>query len=311
MKNLANRSILITSLVCGFLGLLGTILNTNQFEAYGTATFVMTPFIAGILPAILLNWRSNAPLKASLTAGSMSIFIAYLLLLLFAYEGAICLLMSIPIALLAQLLGGLIGHLVIRRIRKPRTLVLSLLLLHPLYSWVEHQLPEHSAVRSPSYEMVIDAPLDVVWQAIESKNQFERPSHLLLRAGVAHPKSTELIYSDQGDYFDCQYSGGQIGLRIDSLVPRQYIRFGMHDTPEPMKELSFYNEVHAPHLHGSFRVLNGEFHLKKINENSTLISATTHYQHFIRPGIYWHLWSDYLLNQVHKIVLDHVKKQAE
>ncbi|MEM6831638.1 MAG: hypothetical protein AAF551_14100 [Bacteroidota bacterium] len=55
----------------------------------------------------------------------------------------------------------------------------------------------------------------------------------------------------------------------------------------------------------------GEFRLKEIGSNQTLLEGTTWYYHKIRPVFYWKIWSDYIIHAIHLRVLNHIKKVAE
>jgi len=144
-----------------------------------------------------------------------------------------------------------------------------------------------------------------------SKNTYSTPDNIFLKIGVAYPLSTEMIQSKNEHYLACTYSQGKVKLWIDSLETNKILRFTLSETPAPMKELSFYNEVHAPHLHGNFTVQYGQISLEKIDETHTLVKAETLYKHHIKPAKYWQLWSDYLINNVHELVLTTLKNTVE
>lgn len=305
------QSALFTSLMCGLWMAIGTILNTNGLEQYGNATFLLTPFVVGILAAVVTNWHVKTTMKKTLMVGFISLLISYTLLIIFAFEGMWCIIMTLPLGFLMQWIGSVIGHAVVTRIRKPRQLAISLLILHPLFSFIEPHLPQSPDVKTPSYSLIVYAPKEQVWELITHKIAFNEPSNLFLKFGVSYPISTEFIETEKRQYLKCDYSNGSAKLWIDSLNAQDILRFTLSETPAPMKELSFYKEVHAPHLHGNFEVFYGEFKLTTIDEHSTKITATTSYRHHIKPGIYWQQWSDYLINKVHALVLNQIKENLE
>jgi hypothetical protein len=81
--------------------------------------------------------------------------------------------------------------------------------------------------------------------------------------------------------------------------------------PAPMRELSPYPKIHAPHLHGYFQVDSGTFRLQALPGGRTLLEARTTYRHTIGPRAYWEVWSDYLLDAMHTRVLATIKAKAE
>jgi hypothetical protein len=89
------------------------------------------------------------------------------------------------------------------------------------------------------------------------------------------------------------------------------LKFSVAQVPPPLVELSFYNDLHLPHLEGYFSSEKGQFKLISLSKNKTLLQGTTWYRHKISPGFYWRLWSDHILHAIHYRVLDHIKFQTE
>jgi len=117
------KYVVISSLLSGIWMLLGTILNTNGLESYGTATFVTTPFLAGMMSTLVVNWKEMQPLKKSTLAGFLTLLICYFLLLIFAFEGLVCLFMTLPLGIAMQLIGSTIMWYLIKYIKQKKTMV--------------------------------------------------------------------------------------------------------------------------------------------------------------------------------------------
>jgi hypothetical protein len=81
--------------------------------------------------------------------------------------------------------------------------------------------------------------------------------------------------------------------------------------PEPLRELTPYKSVHPPHLNGYFLSRQGQFLLQPLPNGHTLLSGTTWYELRMGPGIYWRLWSDYIVHKIHLRVLEHIRALAE
>lgn len=84
----------------------------------------------------------------------------------------------------------------------------------------------------------------------------------------------------------------------------------MDSQPEPLKELSFYS-IHPNHLHGYWVSKQGQFKLTRLPDGHTLLEGTTWYINKIRPGLYWTIWSDYIVHKIHQRVLEHIKIHTE
>jgi len=78
-----------------------------------------------------------------------------------------------------------------------------------------------------------------------------------------------------------------------------------------MDELSLYRDLHPPHLENYLISRQGQFALTSLADGSTLLEGTTWYQNRFWPAPYWHLWSDYIIHNIHQRVLLHIKTLAE
>lgn len=306
-------SILLTLLGLAVFVFLATILNTNGLGNYGIATFITTPFLAGVMSTVVRNYRQQCSFKESLASGLAVLGISYAILFVTAFEGAICLLMSAPIAVVLQILGSTVAFYTLKRIRKPKVRVWVILLLLPLHGAFEPYLASGQKELVSSTTASIEAPPKRVWQQLVGYNQFAEPASALMKAGISYPVATQWIpaTTDNAPYLQCEYSNGSIALLIDSLVPEQLLQFRVEETPATMKEMSFYDDVHAPHLHGNFHLVHGRIILKAMPNGTTEITTTSTYTHRIKPAAYWKLWSDFAFDQVHDLVISHLKNTTE
>jgi hypothetical protein len=88
------------------------------------------------------------------------------------------------------------------------------------------------------------------------------------------------------------------------------LKFDVVEQPAPMKELSFW-DIDAPHLHDYFVSKQGQFKLTELPNGKTQLEGTTWYYHNIKPALYWQLWSDYIIHEIHNRVLTHIKMKSE
>jgi hypothetical protein len=78
-----------------------------------------------------------------------------------------------------------------------------------------------------------------------------------------------------------------------------------------MRELSWYQNVHPPHLHGYLRSRHGEFRLVALPDGRTRLEGTTWYEIEMSPEPYWSAWSDLVIHKIHMRVLQHIKEETE
>jgi hypothetical protein len=92
--------------------------------------------------------------------------------------------------------------------------------------------------------------------------------------------------------------------------PRQ-LRFRVASNPLPMEEWTPYSQIHPAHLDGFLVSKQGEYKLSPISGGGTRLEATTWYQHHLWPAPYWRWWSDYIIHQVHGLVLANIRERAD
>jgi hypothetical protein len=90
----------------------------------------------------------------------------------------------------------------------------------------------------------------------------------------------------------------------------KHLAFDVTENPPPMKELSLYEDMHAPHLHGHMVSKKGQFRLIE-RGNKVLLEGTTWYSHSISPEFYWGFVSDAIIHKIHLRVLNHIKRHSE
>jgi hypothetical protein len=107
-------------------------------------------------------------------------------LLLFAFEGLLCIAMAAPIALVVGMFGGWIGReLALRSRHQPSAAMLTVLAI-PLLSLsgpARGPLPTHEVLSS----IEIAAPPTTVWRHVVSFAELPPPREWLFHTGVAYP----------------------------------------------------------------------------------------------------------------------------
>jgi hypothetical protein len=314
-----------TVVAVGGAGLLGALLmtvSTQAFKAYGVTLFIYSPLVCGLAASVLYNL--SRPIKerrffrpALAVVVALALLCTMGLLIMGGIEGLICVLMAFPVALVMAIVGAAIGQGIAIALggstRRPVPVLVALVLVYPALQSYESQ----STPPPPPHEVVtrriVQAPPARVWAVLMRPVRYPKRVGLLFRAGVAYPTQTALRTFPGGRHeLTVAYSGNAVAhLPVTTWLPRQELRFAVPITPEPMKELSPYPRIHAPHLHGYFQVNSGTFRLQALSAGCTLLEARTVYQHSIGPRAYWQLWSDYLLDDMHARVLATIQRAAE
>jgi len=285
-------------------------LGAYVFGSYGISLFLGTPVLMGVTSAFLYNRPTRRGLGGTLVVGQASVVLGAFALLLFAFEGIICLVMLAWMASGMALLGSLVGYsmCVLRPTSAGSVLVLAAALPLALGAESLHR-------PTPLYEVVstveIDAPPEAVWPHVIGFSELPEPSQWFFRLGIAYPQRATIVGSGVGAVRRCEFSTGAFVEPITAWEPGRRLAFDVESQPAPMHELSPYRHVHPPHLDGYLRSKRGEFRLVALPGGRTRLEGSTWYELELYPQDYWTLWSDGCIHLIHRRVLDHVKHLAE
>ncbi|MCU1286358.1 MAG: hypothetical protein JWO13_2708 [Acidobacteriales bacterium] len=307
--NHAVLAVLIAVPVCLAAVWLGADLLT-----YGLGLFIATPFCLGLVSVMIFTLREPRTLSQCAWVAIFACVVPAFVLLCFAFEGLICILMAAPIALPLALLGGYVGFQIQWLCRSPRESV-AMLLLVSFYS--PAMIGTESKVRPPAPEFAVntsvevDAPPERVWQNVVSFSQLPEPRELLFRSGIAYPIRAEIHGRGVGAVRYCQFSTGPFVEPVTVWDEPRLLEFSVAHNPAPMHELSPYSDLHPPHLDGFFVSHKGHFSLTALPGGRTRLEGVTWYQHTLWPTPYWRIWSDFIIHRIHLRVLNHVKSLSE
>ncbi|NUP12074.1 MAG: SRPBCC family protein [Polyangiaceae bacterium] len=299
------RSIVLRTIVCASIGVFMSLFCVRIMGTYGTALFMGTPALMAFVGAVSFS-RADSALGC--VVGSF--LLAGGALLIFAFEGLLCLMMAAVPAAAMGAVGFALGRALRERIddRDPKQLLGVALL--PIAAAIEAPMVE-PPIYDVSTSVVIDAPPEVVWEHVVAFAPLDEPDEFMFRAGVAYPKSANIEGSGVGAVRYCNFSTGSFVEPITAWEPGERLAFDVEQNPPPMRELSPYETVDAPHLHGFMRSRRGEFRLRELPGGRTLLEGTTEYQLDIFPETYWKAWTDTIVHAIHRRVLEHVARESE
>lgn len=304
------RSALLGIVVSMMIALVMLLVSVYAFADYGAALFLGTPILVGAVSAYLYNRPYPRDLGTSLLVAELAIFLSGTAVLLFAFEGILCLAMLYPIAIVMGLLGGLIGYAVAVMTPNRATALLLPIAMLPLVAGAE------LAYRpTPRYEVVsmveIDAPPQRVWPHVVGFSELPPPPDWYFQLGIAYPQRATITGHGVGAVRRCEFSTGAFVEPITVWDEPRRLAFDVESQPPPMHELSPYRHVHPPHLDGYLRCQRGEFRLIELPGGRTRLEGSTWYEFEMYPQDYWTLWSDLCIHRIHRRVLNHIKELAE
>jgi hypothetical protein len=157
----------------------------------------------------------------------------------------------------------------------------------------------------------IDAPPEDVWAHVIAFPPLEEPTEWWFRAGLAYPKHASIEGTGVGAVRYCVFSTGPFVEPITAWEPPRRLAFDVTASPAPLRELTFWNDVHPPHLDGYLRARRGEFLLIALPGGRTRLEGRTWYELDMAPAWYWERITDGVIHGIHALVLEHIKREAE
>jgi hypothetical protein len=206
-----------------------------------------------------------------------------------AFEGVICLIMAIPIALPLAAFGGACGYFVQRRPPLPRNapVVLSALLLFvPGFELAEHAVAAKPPVFVVRSFIDVKAPPEKVWHGVVAFSEIPRPTEWIFRAGIAYPIRAQMLGSGVGAERHCVFSTGAFVEPITVWDEPRLLKFSVTSNPPPMEEWTPYSHIDPPHLHGFLESEGGQFLITPLPDGGTRLEGTTWYRHRLWPSAY-------------------------
>ena len=282
------------------------------FQFYGWSLFLGLPVAVSFLSAFCTSFRRRVSYGSAYGKSVLSLLLLGGFITVFALDGLICLLMAFPLAALLALPGAFLGRELGASCRGGIGSVLPLLLVFLFTGLVafDHASSAPAPLRRVTTSVVIDAPVERVWQTVIAFPKITETPGGIFRCGIAYPIEARIEGSGVGAIRHCIFSTGSFVEPITRWDEPEFLAFDVRSSPPPMKELSFYEHIEAPHLHGQMASERGQFRLIE-NEGKVTLEGTTWFKHGLSPQWYWGPISDYMIHRVHERVLDHIKATAE
>ncbi len=298
-------SVSITVFITGVLSLWGIY----GIGEYGIALFILTPLLIGFCSTFLYGYKNKITQSEAIWIGFTTLAICTLALLIFAIEGLICIVMAAPIGIGLTFIGSLIGYSLLKNSMSTTPSILILLVgIIPLTSFVENKIKP--PLTSVTTSIIINATPMEVWKNVIEFPELDKPTEFIFKTGIAYPINAKIDGRGIGAVRHCNFTTGSFVEPVTVWSEGKLLKFDVLEQPAPMKELSFWT-IDAPHLHDYFVSQKGQFKLTELENGKTLLEGTTWYYHNIKPAIYWQLWSDLIIHEIHSRVLTHIKKNSE
>lgn len=294
---------MLVALAMALVGILG-------LHDLGNVLFAGTPFGMGVVAGFTYNRADERTIGGTVLVAMASVIVAAAMLLLFAVEGAVCLAMALPLALVVAIAGALLGRGVALGPRPATSPLVLLLVALPLLAWTEPALRKERTQEVTS-RIEIAAPPAAVWPHVIEFPPLPPPHEVWFRVGIAYPTGARIEGRGIGAIRRCEFSTGAFVEPITTWDEPRRLAFDVVRQTQPLRELSPYPRVRIDHLKGSFATRRGDFRLRPDGRGGTILEGTTWYELSLYPSWYWSLWTDAAIRAIHLRVLRHIRSESE
>lgn len=292
--------------------LIGTgiiVFNVIIISSYGLSVFVLVPFVLGLVAAYVYNARGKHSMGESLSVAFLSVLLLGGALILFALEGILCVAMAFPLALPIALFGSVFGHKIAVRSSSAMLGGFFCLLLLPAF-WGADALNSRQQTFEVMTAIEIPAPPEEVWDHVIQFEEIKEVPAWYFRLGIAYPVRARIEGEGVEAVRYCEFSTGAFVEPITAWEEPYRLAFDVSEQPKSLNELSFYDNVNAPHVDNFFRSVRGVFKLVPLENGATRLEGRTWYRLDIYPHFYWRPISEWIVHNIHERVLNQIADQA-
>lgn len=232
---------------------------------------------------------------------------------IFAWEGWPCLLMILPIFLLAASIGGLIGGY-FKLKKKENKLYATLLTLLPLFASPIEALLGPSTTPYQAYTFIdIHAPAEIIWSnvtRVKEITQEEDKGWLTHLLNFPRPVKAELNYEGVGAYREAIFTNGLVFHEtVTEYLDNKKMSFEIKAMPHeiPLTTMDEHLVIGGKY----FDVLNGTYELEKLNENTYRLHLLSNFKLSTSFNFYASWWAKNIMKDIQNNILKIEKQRAE
>ncbi len=277
---------------------LGILLLHFGFIGFGISFFAFLPFILGYI-------LGNTGIKTISLWGLILSLVTFFILLLFGeLEGMVCILMALPLVIVAVALGYGVRHL-FKKARKddviddPNDDILKSsllpLALFLLFGFGEKELTKNTQqIISVKTEMTVPYSCLEVYETIKSVDTLIAEKPFLMRLDLPIPQKCILEKEEVGGLRTCYFSGGTITERITELEKAKVLRMDVIDYKlTGRKWLGFKEAI---------------YYFDPVGQDSCKLTRVTTYTSVLAPRFYWGPLEKIGIGQEHDYVFENLRR---
>lgn len=303
------RAALLGVLIGSAISVAMVVLFAFALGEYGAGLFVGVPVFIGFAAGYAANRDGDIGGKSTIKVAAAALGLGALALAGFALEGALCLVMALPITGIMAFIGALIGRAWVLRRGFRGTTLMSVSLM-PLLLAGEAFSPPEAKFESVESIDVMASPQQV-WDSVIHMGPISGRPAAPFGWGLAYPVRGTIRGSGVGAVREGVFSTGVAYERVTRWEPGRALDFIVLSDPPSLRELSPFTQVSAPHVSGYFKTRDARFAITPLGNGRTRLTLATTHELRIGPTPYWQPLAAWAVHANKRRVLAHFRNQAE
>lgn len=286
----------------------------NEVFNMMSKTFLfLLPSIVGALTVYFSPIEKVKKLGYAITAPFIPVFAFFFITLIFMIEGWPCLLMILPIFMIAASIGGVIGrHFKLRE--KDNKIYISILTLLPfVVSPIENYIGADTKLYKAYTFIDINAPAEKIWSNVTRVREIsaaQDKGYLTKLLDFPRPVKAELDYEGVGASREAIFTNGLVFHEmVTEYVHQKKMSFTIKALPHeiPLTTMDEHLIVGGKY----FDVLTGTYELEKLDEKTYRLHLYSNFKLTTTFNFYASWWANNIMKDIQENILQIEKLRAE
>lgn len=286
---------------------------SGVFNMMSKTFLFLLPSIVGALTVYFSSAEKVEKISYRIFAPWAPIFAFFVITLFFAIEGWPCLVMILPIFLLAASVGGLIGGYFKLKKKDNNIYISALTILPLLLSPLENFIGADSSPYKAYTFIDINAPAEKIWDNVTRVREIKEDDDkgwLTRLLNFPRPVKAELNFEGTGAYREAIFTNGLVFHEtVTEYIDNKKMSFTIKALPHeiPLTTMDEHLVVGGKY----FDVLNGTYQLEQLNEKTCRLHLWSNFKLTTTFNFYASWWAEKIMKDIQNNILQIEKKRAE
>lgn len=285
----------------------------GAFAMMSVTFLFLLPFVVGAITVYLSKAQSTHALAYRIFAPWIPVMVFFLITFVLSVEGWPCLVMILPIFLIAASLGGILGGYLKRRKRGNNAQISLLALLPLIVSPMENAIGITPTEYKAYTYIDIHAPANKIWPHVTRVSEItadEDRGKLTRLLGFPRPIKAELDHEGVGAYREAIFENGLVFHEtVTAYENEKRMSFSIKALPHeiPITTLDEHLVVGGKY----FDVLDGTYELEKLNDTTHRLHLYSCFKLTTTFNFYASWWAGLIMKDIQNNILQIEKHRAE